>query len=711
MEGQSNSDFPQEIPIIESSRAGTNGQGDEEEGTLCEKCKSIDFKKVFSMPSVYYGFSGKDVSGHIKDFDPACPMCTLILSLDFSAFGEETGRDFRAQGCHLRALSSLRILSNARTRPADVVGSVVIAAVEGEADEDSTPLEYQFKLNYAISTGIIVPTIPLGDYKNVRSNLCYEYFGRIVNSKHADSAHLIDCLKQCVNSENSTHSSCCLKRARSSIPTRVIDCITREVIPLTVDKEYIALSYVWGSGSMDQVVPGIVPSPAPATIEDAIQVVKELGERYIWIDRYCILDDENKQKQIMSMGLIYEEAKATIIAVTAASSESGLAGVSRPRSVQSLVQTQGLNLVSTMRHCSIHLMSSTWATRGWTYQELIMSRRCILYTDEQVFFACKTSIRSESISQPASASNYPGQERLDISIVSPNPAFGDTEMEELTVTEVTDHIEEYTTRTLSYDSDGLNGIRGILHEQKECTLWGVPFLGSPGQKRTNSHQLLWRGLLWKSGASDIGKDITRRDGFPSWSWTSIKGEIFYPVFSAAGKKNEHLGLDENLRIAAEDSKGDLIDVDRMLSHWQSKSKVMPEQSPYLHVTGRLWSVCLSRDDDSSWLSYNVLAAGVPRKTDEDGPDVLGRAFIDVTVHEEFQSRLIKGTWDVLFMAEIRKGLLRSFTAVTRGVKKQRFQGLLLDWKNGTAFRIGLVKFEFPTLMRTPTVRRQTFKLG
>jgi len=65
---------------------------------------------------------------------------------------------------------------------------------------------------------------------------------------------------------------------------------------------YVALSYVWGDSShtvqatmanYDELcVPGALKAPVycnlvPKTIQDAMTVVEEMGERYLWVDRYA----------------------------------------------------------------------------------------------------------------------------------------------------------------------------------------------------------------------------------------------------------------------------------------------------------------------------------------------------------------------------------------------------------------------------------------
>ena len=64
------------------------------------------------------------------------------------------------------------------------------------------------------------------------------------------------------------------------------------------------------------------------TIRDAIFVCEQLGERYLWADVLCIVQDsaQDMELQILRMRQIYSTAKCTITAVSAETADSGLLG-------------------------------------------------------------------------------------------------------------------------------------------------------------------------------------------------------------------------------------------------------------------------------------------------------------------------------------------------------------------------------------------------
>jgi hypothetical protein len=75
-----------------------------------------------------------------------------------------------------------------------------------------------------------------------------------------------------------------------------------------------------------------LPDFLPPTIEDALQLVKDLGEKYLWVDSLCIIkDDPDMSIQINQMDRIYGTAVATIVAAAGRDVGAGLRGI-RPTS-------------------------------------------------------------------------------------------------------------------------------------------------------------------------------------------------------------------------------------------------------------------------------------------------------------------------------------------------------------------------------------------
>lgn len=199
----------------------------------------------------------------------------------------------------------------------------------------------------------------------------------------------------------------------------VIDCQTQKIVAATPNCSYVALSYVWGQQQATTVSRpnspcrniehrNLSPDTIPSVIRAAMTVKLKLGWKYLWVERYCIdQDDEAKHVQINQMDKVYSNAVITIIAAAGDDASYGLPGLSSvSRRVQPYAKTRGQLLASTMRSSQEIIGSSRWATRGWTYQEAALSKRRFVFTEEQVFYECKCMSCCEAISVPIRLLHY-----------------------------------------------------------------------------------------------------------------------------------------------------------------------------------------------------------------------------------------------------------------------------------------------------------------
>jgi hypothetical protein len=163
---------------------------------------------------------------------------------------------------------------------------------------------------------------------------------------------------------------------------RLVDVQDMCIIDAQVGCRYLTLSYSWGrvpspclnKDNMPQLMTPRALDPLrgtlPRTLRDAIDLVKLMGERYIWIDRLCLVQDDpaNMQDGIQKMDLIYEGSVLCIIAAAGEDGGAGLPGV-RPgsRKVSQNVEEigPGLKLVRVGKIYDdlggVHYMK-----RGWT---------------------------------------------------------------------------------------------------------------------------------------------------------------------------------------------------------------------------------------------------------------------------------------------------------------------------------------------------------
>ncbi|KAF1349225.1 HET-domain-containing protein, partial [Lizonia empirigonia] len=193
-------------------------------------------------------------------------------------------------------------------------------------------------------------------------------------------------ITECVNS----HQECDDKTSHRRLILKIIDCLKREVCIASAGAAYVCLSYVWGTESdLEQPSHGTL-GVLSRTVEDAIYATQELGFRYLWIDRYCIdqANEAEKHDTINNMDIIYQGADLTIVAAAGDGPHTGLPGIlSTPRCPQQTVtigRTQHIVIEDHVRE----IRKSLWYTRGWTYQEMLLSRRCLVFTPSQVYFQC-----------------------------------------------------------------------------------------------------------------------------------------------------------------------------------------------------------------------------------------------------------------------------------------------------------------------------------
>jgi hypothetical protein len=288
-----------------------------------------------------------------------------------------------------------------------------------------------------------------------------------------------------------------------------------------------------------------LPEKVPDTIRDAILVTRRLGLKYLWIDRYCInyAISETSAEQISKMDLIYNESHLTIIAAAGQDPHFGLPGVSsRIRRPQPYGTIGKHLLISTLPDPIHNIKSSKWMERGWTYQEGLLSRRRLIFTEQQVYFECSGMYCYEELNFPLQNLHNSNGQRFKSCFCNGIDVGMFPKQIGSTAWEVVERIEEYSRKTFTFPKDILKGILGILRtfetssrEIRHCL--GVPVLQQPPKatdlgfgrkvKAVYDESLKWSsvfgfcvGLCW-----DVQEPSEKRLGFPSWSWTGWVGKI------------------------------------------------------------------------------------------------------------------------------------------------------------------------------------------
>lgn len=340
-----------------------------------------------------------------------------------------------------------------------------------------------------------------------------------------------------------------------------------------LNEPYCALSYRWPETISDLTMlsdktqhllySGFDAGLFHHTIKDACELCKRLGFRYLWVDALvsritgsdqkseatnlpeiiqCILQGEGGDWHIEAQNIasIYSNAIVTIAAVdgskldVASSLKPGLYDEETLRSLLSKITEEpsywANELIYEALQVSGNFASRTHGeldTRGWAFQEKILSRRIISITKEGIFWDCL---------------RYSASDRRPLCILGDfSPGFRDVDDRKFKVMLLAPHssampatlpkqecywhwrkaVKEYTGRVLTSNRDRHIALAGIT--AKFCSVLGDECV--LGIWRNDA----LRSLLWSVDNSNEGT-ITAPAGTikgPSWSWVSIDKPIRY----------------------------------------------------------------------------------------------------------------------------------------------------------------------------------------
>jgi hypothetical protein len=176
---------------------------------------------------------------------------------------------------------------------------------------------------------------------------------------------------------------------------RLIDVADGCLVEFQNPCRYLTLSYVWGgvpnfrltTGNKSSLMqPGVLQknwAKLPSTIQDAVDIVKVLNERFLWIDVLCLVqnDGTDMRSGIEVMDLIYERSVLSIIAASGDSANAGLPGVrAGSRFITNHVERIQPGIKLAIYNELDHLLRpSTYSRRAWTY---VISRSAYTLTHD-----------------------------------------------------------------------------------------------------------------------------------------------------------------------------------------------------------------------------------------------------------------------------------------------------------------------------------------
>lgn len=347
----------------------------------------------------------------------------------------------------------------------------------------------------------------------------------------------------------------CLSGHEPNLPTRVIyvgdDPEYKDVhleVPEPGSKaEYVALSHCWGGdiditlteGNLDEFQVGLPFKNLAANFQDAIEVTRKLGIRYLWIDSLCIIQDSDSnadwERESQTMTTVYRDCTLTVSAMSSKKSEDGFLTY-RPDDGEAInwESARIKSLLDRDEDMQVRVgrfdprqEESLWdleenpkkkgplARRGWTLQENVLSPRHLYYGANMIHWTCPSA--------RLSANGMRGMHKLDKQYPAASAViFGDIlrqqnqapahDVEEVLMDYYV-FVDNYSSRNLTKGSDKFPAFSGIVQRLQ-------PVLGDylAGLWRRD----IVRGLWW---VKEAGGGPVSKYRAPSWSWASVDGPV------------------------------------------------------------------------------------------------------------------------------------------------------------------------------------------
>ncbi|SPQ27262.1 6822fbd9-e303-4353-8d42-7c0686794770 [Thermothielavioides terrestris] len=371
-----------------------------------------------------------------------------------------------------------------------------------------------------------------------------------------------------------------------AIAVRLVETAPLSAMNPASDIHWCALSYCWGGpqpvtttrATYDAHLSGIPLASLPATLRDAITTTALLGIPYIWIDALCIIQDDERDKavEIARMPAVYERARVTLAASSAAACADGFlaerawhalctvpyrltGGGQRQQQQQQQQQEpqeQQPPQQAPPRLGAVILSRQPYRTgtdpinaRGWTLQERVLSPRLREFATAQVRWRCAEAAGSDGAaldtggrgrSDDADADGT-GAVRLDrefaelrsfaprerrqrrfrrLGLEAPHDDDDeDDRYNREALLQVWDGVVwEYSKRKLTVPGDKLPAVSSVATRLSELAngVLGRYYAGI--WEATLPHALLWHPT------PDGGKRFAEYVA-PSWSWASYDGPV------------------------------------------------------------------------------------------------------------------------------------------------------------------------------------------
>ncbi|KAH6895915.1 heterokaryon incompatibility protein-domain-containing protein [Thelonectria olida] len=513
---------------------------------FCHACKTIGFRLAIPKhTNSLFAVLHQDPESFSASLALGCDLCTLISGkLGSVAIQNEVCKDLKAFMVLERTVR--------KNRPSTVhdISSISVASLLGNVILDvigAIPEIYHFlypERNTTSAQNQSEPhprkrqktsgTAKKADSPSSAISKCVTSTGSAENLKLAQIW-----LNECQNK----HPQCKVNHISSKkcpLPTRLINVedskrpFLQETTASTKGP-YIALSYCWGEGEQVRTLKSnytlrlqsLPMDNLPRTFADAIQTTKALGYTYIWIDAFCITQDDQDDlgRELPKMGDIYQYAEFTIYSQGAQSSHAGIfvdrdARLYRPCEVTISTTIDDTSFSKKLTLATTCDGPDYLESRGWILQERVLSSRCLVF-GRQMSWICTVGEAQETNPtlrlrrKAAESSVLWVLETLRSSLYGSTPRIEGPRNPQRQSSRFDlwyRMLEEYSDKKLSFVSDNLKAVSGLaalFHETH-----GATFAAG-----------LWKedlqfGLAWYVGINDE-RSVSKTAEGPSWSWPSV----------------------------------------------------------------------------------------------------------------------------------------------------------------------------------------------
>ncbi|KAL8396400.1 hypothetical protein RB594_004628 [Gaeumannomyces avenae] len=371
-----------------------------------------------------------------------------------------------------------------------------------------------------------------------------------------------------------------------------------------VDGPYMTLSHCWGdkdclkltTDNYTQLLQEIPISTIPQLYRDALVAIRELNVKYIWIDSLCIIQQGDNLidwgHEVNLMDQVYSNSFCNISALTASDSHQSMFHDRDPDALypptthcnipvpvpgymnEWTMINKSSTIIKHLQHrWDTEVLGAKLNTRGWVFQERILSPRIIHFGRSQVYRECRHLEASEEWPR-----GFPEE-------LWGNPvAFSQRDLYSRRYTSAgwRQIIEAYSACELSVPNDRLIAISAVAR----LAVAAFQDTYVAGLWRSALEELLaWRVSPYprdnpaRTAAATWPAEVYRA---PSWSWASVDGQVRFDERYGPGLlvKAQEVHLD----YATADKMGRLKDtytgvMTGGLSPWRdSRGYLMPNTS-------------------------------------------------------------------------------------------------------------------------------------